>query len=676
MAEALTPDQVFIRKLTDIVLANLVNEKFDVYELAKASEHSIYRLSRRLHSILGKTIKQFIREVRLQKALEMLRDGTYTASEVAYKTGFSSPAYFNKCFHEFFGYPPGKVKSVDPNNRDAGILTQVSAESKLKKTRWRDYFLSLPGVLLLIVLLGVTGVFIFRNILKSEFVKSLLPSNGRVSIVVMPFRNLTNDTIWNVWQDAIQENIISSLSNNKELIVRQLETINPLLQSPDLTKYTSLTPAIADNVSKKLRANLFIYGSIQQSGPVIHVDAQLINTRTKEVLKAFKIEKPSKPEIIFQIIDTLSQSIKDFLIISRLIKENPYMQHLTTPTTYSEALRYYIYGRKAADNGERLTAISWYLKALAIDSNYFDPMIGLSSAYSKIDIEKDLQWVLRYYKKKDQWPIVPQLWASWAYAFNFEADVEGIKYLRQLQIIDDQEPKVPLFLGYHYIYLRQYDKAIQEFEKSLAIRRKLGREYLKNSWVFPSLGDAYHKTGQYSKERKLYREAEKYFKDNPNISDMKAILSLTEKHTTAAKRQIERYINLCKKNSYSEADITSGLGWIYSEAGNPDKAEGYYRKALSMEPENPDLMKSFADFLIDNNRKLNEVPELMDKAMALASNKFSYYDYSDTKGWSLYMQDRHQEALEILQKTWDSATFKVYYFYEHLEQARKAVAAD
>ena len=115
MAENLSRDQILIRKLTEIILANLENENFGVKELANESGMSQYRLNRRIHSISNKTINQFISETRLRKALEMLQNEELTAAEVSYRVGFSSPAYFTKCFHEFFGYPPGKVKNAENN---------------------------------------------------------------------------------------------------------------------------------------------------------------------------------------------------------------------------------------------------------------------------------------------------------------------------------------------------------------------------------------------------------------------------------------------------------------------------------------------------------------------------------------------------------------------------------
>jgi hypothetical protein len=63
----------------------------------------------------------------------------------------------------------------------------------------------------------------------------------------------------------------------------------------------------------------------------------------------------------------------------------------------------------------------------------------------------------------------------------------------------------------------------------------------------------------------------------------------------------------------------------------------------------------------------------MDKAMLLASNKLFYYDYLETKGWSLYKLGKNREALEILQKAWDEAPFRLYSIRSHLEEVNEAV---
>jgi len=105
-------DLAFTGKLNEIIHANLENEHFGVKELAREIGMSRFNLNRKLHFIHRKTINQYIREVRLQKAMEMLQHEFVTASEVAFKVGFSSPAYFSTCFSDYFGYPPGEARKM------------------------------------------------------------------------------------------------------------------------------------------------------------------------------------------------------------------------------------------------------------------------------------------------------------------------------------------------------------------------------------------------------------------------------------------------------------------------------------------------------------------------------------------------------------------------------------
>ena len=72
--------------------------------------------------------------------------------------------------------------------------------------------------------------------------------------------------------------------------------------------------------------------------------------------------------------------------------------------------------------------------------------------------------------------------------------------------------------------------------------------------------------------------------------------------------------------------------------------------------------------------KINEGLKLADKALNLRPD---FYDFLHSKGWGFYKQGKYQEALEILQKSWDLRMKNAIYYHEaflHLEAARKAVA--
>lgn len=103
-------NESFLKRLTVLVEKNLEKEQFGVEDLASAMNMNRTQLYRRIKSLTGKTASQYIREIRLLEAMELHKNDVATASEIAYKVGFRSPTYFNKCFHDYFGYPPGDVK--------------------------------------------------------------------------------------------------------------------------------------------------------------------------------------------------------------------------------------------------------------------------------------------------------------------------------------------------------------------------------------------------------------------------------------------------------------------------------------------------------------------------------------------------------------------------------------
>ena len=80
----------------------------------------------------------------------------------------------------------------------------------------------MKSLLLSIILVFVFDVF---NIFQRDKFKNIRDEKGQISIAVMPFQNMTRDSIWDIWQDGIQDELISQLSNSQELAVRQHQTI-------------------------------------------------------------------------------------------------------------------------------------------------------------------------------------------------------------------------------------------------------------------------------------------------------------------------------------------------------------------------------------------------------------------------------------------------------------------
>ena len=413
------------------------------------------------------------------------------------------------------------------------------------------------------ILIGA-AILSYREIFRQDKLSDIRSSDGRISVAVMPFNNLTNDTILNVWQVGIQDILITSLSNSDELKVRQIESTSSLIRGKGLTDNESITPSVAGKISQKLDADVFIYGSIQQSTATIRLSAQLIDSRTTETFKSFQVD--GADDKILQIIDSLSTMVKNFLIISKLGKEvTPDYKHLVS-TGNPEAYRYFIYGKNAFMRGDYLTAVNMLKQATAIDSNFTFAAVMLSFAYGNQGFyDQAKKACLGIYERRDQMPIRQKIYSNWAYAAFFETPDEEIKYIRQFLETDDQEPLFYFVLGESYNKLYQYDKAVPEYEKALEIYDTWG---IKPMWVqnYIKLGFAYHKTGRHEKEKALYKKAELDFPDNQELIYRQTVLSLSEIDTISANKFITKLRSLNKDASISEADILIRLGDLYWEA--------------------------------------------------------------------------------------------------------------
>jgi tetratricopeptide (TPR) repeat protein len=487
----------------------------------------------------------------------------------------------------------------------------------------------------------------------------------------MPFQNMTNDTIWNVWQDGLQDILITSLSNSEELRVRQMESIQSLIKSRDLTNYASITPSIASTISQKLDANVFICGRIKQMGSILRLNAQLIDSETEEIFKSFQID--GLPENIITISDSLSVMVKNFLIISKIEKELPVYLQGNLTTNSSEAYKLYLYGENARNKRDYLTARNMFSQALAIDSNFTLAMLMLSTAcINQGDFEEARKWSIRVYKKRDQMPMKMKILTNRNHASLFETPYEELKYLRQNLEIDDQNPDTYYGIGKTYYYLYQYDKAIPELEKALEIYDKLD---IKPRWIFnySLLGWAYFKTGQNKKIENLFRKADKDFPDDALTIHLRAIVALIDGDTVTANKYIEKYKSLRRENSWSEASIAYNLGDIYYDAGNLEKAEEYHRLEISLEPDNPHRMYDLGYFLIFSDRNISEGLELIDKAMGLLPDL--QWFFLEGKGWGLYKQGKYIEALEALEKCRDLSLYYSHDVHLKIQEVKEAIAS-
>lgn len=108
----ITIEDAFLKKLNEILEEMHVDETFDISKFCKKIGLSRVQVHRKLKALTGVATGQYIRQFRLKKAMHLLKTTDLNVSEIAWKTGFSSPSWFNQSFKEEFGNSPSAARKL------------------------------------------------------------------------------------------------------------------------------------------------------------------------------------------------------------------------------------------------------------------------------------------------------------------------------------------------------------------------------------------------------------------------------------------------------------------------------------------------------------------------------------------------------------------------------------
>jgi tetratricopeptide (TPR) repeat protein len=562
-------------------------------------------------------------------------------------------------------------------DKETNQLKESSGEGRIEKKMDEQQKSSKPfklrwwSITVVAAFLIIGAVFAYPKIFKRDALERLRSSGERISVAVMPFQNMTNDTTWNVWQDGIKDILVTFLSSSEELRIRDPESVRGIIENDGLSDYASITPSAARTISQKLDADVYLYGNIKMAGKTFRLYAQLIDSKSAEVFKSFQVTGTSDEEKIFGLVDSLSVAIRDFLVIQKLQRGHSPESHKVVNTYSPEAYRYFMQGENLFSDRDYASALKLFSQAYSIDSNMIISVVYMSLSYGNRGLYAQAKELcLKAYQKKEFLPLITKLYTEWLYAVYFETPREEIICLKKLIEVDDLSARAHYILGNCYLNLQQYENAIHEYVKALEIRQRYG---MKAIWVYnyTNLGKAYHKTGRYRAEKKIYQKADLEFPDDPALLYREAVLALSSGKIDKASQIIGKYRKVQEEKSLSDSRILTLLAYIYAEAGFKDLAEQNYRQALSLEPDNPTILNGLAILLLENDKMIEEALKLIEKAIELSPDDHSYLD---TKGWGLHKQGKHKEALEILEKSWSVKPVYDHEVYLHLEAVKKAVA--
>jgi tetratricopeptide (TPR) repeat protein len=530
-----------------------------------------------------------------------------------------------------------KTESVDESATQA-----QSSDKKRRKLRASD--------LLIAVLFVMVSILAYPRLFQRNQLDDIRDEKGIISVAVMPFENLTGDSLFNTWQGGLQNLMISELSNSAELQVRQYMTMSTILGQKKPANQASLSPALAREVALNLETRTFIQGKIMKAGEKVRINAQLINSDTEEIYKTYQVDGSAESEF-FSLADSLAGLIRNFLEIKKLVEgfNSPQISQRAI-TQSAEAFQYYI---RSYDTFEKLdfpSTIGWLMKAIETDPDFIDAYIFLSFTYvASFQSQPSEEWCNRAYEKRDQAPLRGQLYLDHLHAYLYETPYEEIHYCKQLLEIDEMNTTYWFLLGDAYNKLEQYKEAVSSFEKVLEINEKWGTR-MRIPHLYYWMGDALQALGDYKGAKKIYDLGSSTHPGDALMWRYQLVNSLLSGDMNHAKLCIDRFRSIAASDGWDEPRILGGISGGYYFAKKYETAEDYARRALELNPEDPFRMYGLARALIRSETDLEKGMELV--AAAIESNP-DYYGYYYVRGLGLYKQGRYEEAKEALQKAWD-----------------------
>ncbi len=113
-------DKEFLTRVESYIEENLDDSEFTVERLEQVMRYTHMQLYRKIKSISGVTVVEFIRNYRLKRSVDMMRQGGMRINEIMYSVGFSTPSYYSKSFKRRYGKSPAEfLEELRANQRVA-----------------------------------------------------------------------------------------------------------------------------------------------------------------------------------------------------------------------------------------------------------------------------------------------------------------------------------------------------------------------------------------------------------------------------------------------------------------------------------------------------------------------------------------------------------------------------
>lgn len=367
MAALAGKDTIFIQRLKQLILENIHNEQFGAEVLASKYGISRSQLHRKLKKATGKSVTQFIKEIRLHEAFKILVNEETTVSEVAYQVGFSSPTYFNTCFKEYYGYPPGEAKvrfQVMKKEKKVSSLTDRLSALQVKKESF------IVGFFLLIIVIAFIPFSeqIFSG-QKNNSVQKFKPK----TIAVLPFQITGGDESQKKLGGEMTRAVIRQL--------KKIKAIDKVSAYNAVQDYKDPDPSLS-KIARQLEVNIVTKGKLSFLGDEFTVHLDVWNADSQSIIWTKDYSGEWKIQEIFMFQAEVAKDLAGLMEANIKADESEDIQKVLTLN--QEAYEAYMAAESILRNNphdDYTTAQELYQKAIDLDPSFIEAYVGLANTW-------------------------------------------------------------------------------------------------------------------------------------------------------------------------------------------------------------------------------------------------------------------------------------------------------
>lgn len=610
----------FLSAATKIVVDNMADERFGVSELAAETGMSRSNLLRKIKKLTGLSVSQFIRQLRLKEAMDMLRKENVTVSEVSYAVGFGSTSYFIKCFHDYYGHPPGAVSNDDFDEGDTVAPESFAGEKGTEQGSFMRFWNELKRrKVIKVIIIYATISFIILQVLDILIEPLFLPQWVMTLVIVLLGIGFPIAAIFSwifdltpagfeVTQAIDREGLQSKVNTNQKKGIWSNILIGMLLIAVGILAYPKIfdskDPGNALTLEKSIAvlpfknnsndsANIYIVNGVMES--VLNNLQQIEDLRviSRTSVEKYRNNPVSIPEIskelnVSYFVEGSGQKIGDEILLNIQLIDAASDRRLWTQQYKRDAKDIFSLQQEVAKNiadrievtlspeeiariekipTKDLTAYDFFLRGRDLFFEGSRESLIESIPYFKKAIEHDNEFALAYADIAIAYFFLDAAQAEKSYSEQIR------EYADQALSIDSKSPQSLVSKAVYYMNIEEYEMAVPYLEKAL--------KYNPNeAFVINTLSDFYAR-----------------------------FMPDTEKYLEYALKGIK--LNIAANDSVTSSFIYLHLSNAFVQTGFVRESERYINESLTYYPENlyAEYLKAYVIYA--KNKNLQETKELL-----------------------------------------------------------------